>query len=247
MVAKWLTSGRSKKKALLQREQPPIKVVPNALEKLPPNVFATISLFQNLEDQSLCINHFGTSQSGTTMHFALLAPSLADKAVVACRQITQECWYEQIRLTPHWTDSSTALATWVEAVQRSLVDFGGGSLTTALQGLTLDHESSKALFYFSGLAGAVLISKDDDIQHIAAPSETGLLGSPRSKSPSAQAVSTKSLAAIVLASDDFQQKDLERCIRKIRSIPYPKSGAAELLFFELRKKTNGSSILWIEF
>lgn len=247
MVTKWLKSRDRKKSATFKREHPPIQVTPNAIGIIPPNIFASISLFQNERHHSLCINHFGSSQNGETIHIAILAPSLSFKAASACRQITQDCWHQQLHSSPGWINSIHALEDWIQSVQKSLIDFGGGSLATGLQGLTLDHGSKKALFFLSGLAGAILISKDGDIEHLAAAAETGLMGNHDTKVPKAQVVSTKSLAAIVLASDDFHVQALEKAIKKIRTLPYPKSGAAELLFFELQKTGSGSSVLWIDF
>ena len=246
MVAKWLQAGRRSHRSSLHREQPPIRVTPSTVDRIPPNAFATISLFQSPE-QNATISHFGSSQSGNTIHIAILAPSLTSKGTLACQQITQDCWYQQIRSKPTWTDSPEALPTWLDAVQTSLVDFGGGSLTTSLQGLTIDHESKKASLFLSGLAGITLISKENNIHHIYALDDIGLIGAQNSKPPTKQSISTKSLSAIVIASDDYSARDLERAIQKIRALQYPKMGAAELLFFELQKTGSGSSILWIEF
>lgn len=246
MVTKWLQAGRRPHRSSLHREQPPIQVTPSTLDRIPPQAFASISLFQSV-DHTATINHFGSSQSGNTIHIAVLAPSLTSNGAAACRQITQDCWQQQMRSKPGWADSKEALSAWLEAVQESLFKFGGGSLTTGLQGLTIDHDSKKAYLFLSGLGGVTLVSKDNEVKHVYASDDTRLLGTPHSKAPTPQTISTKSLSAMVVASDDFSVSALERAIHKIRVLPYPKMGAAELLYFELQKTRSGSSILWIEF
>lgn len=246
MVTKWLHAGRRPHRSSIPHEQPPIKVIPSTLDRIPPHTFASISLFQSVE-QNATINHFGSSQSGSIIHIAVLAPSLTSKGAVACRQISQDCWDQQIRAKPTWTDSQEALSEWLDTVHKSLVDFGGGSLTTGLQGLTIDHDSRKASLFLSGLGGVTLVAKDNELRHVYAARDTRLLGTPHSDVPAPQTISTKSLSAMVVASDDISADELERAIQKIRALPYPKMGAAELLFFELQKTGTGSSILWIEF
>lgn len=246
MVPKWLNPARRKKTVALQGELPPIIVTPSASGSLPHYSFATISLFQNVKNSGACINRFGLSTSGETVHLAFLTPSVNKKSASACQRIAHDCWLQLVRDEPEWLESTDAVARWLVMVQKSLTNFGGGTLSSSVQGITLDQRHDAAFIYLNGLAGALLIQKDDTIKYLAPTKETGLIGDLKNSPPTSQKISTTSLKAIVLASDDFQKEHVEKGIKKILPMQYPKTGVAELLFYELQKTGNGSSVLWIE-
>ncbi len=247
MVPKWLSTARRKTSAALDQDLPPIVVTPGASGTLPYYAHATISLFQNAKHKGSCINRFGLSMSGETIHLALLNSSPNKKNAIACQNIANDCWLKLVSEEPGWLESTDAVNRWLIQVQKSLSGFGGGTLSSSVQGITLDRQNNAALIYLSGLAGALIIDSSNSISHLYPTKDTGLLGDLKNSKPLPQKISTNNLNAIILASDDFQKEHVERSIQKIRLMHYPKNGAAELLFYELQKKGNGSSVLWIEF
>jgi hypothetical protein len=247
MVPKWLQSRKSKQHRFLQNDAPPVAVTKNAQESIPPYAFAAISLFQNNHHRHSCINYFAASNSGHAIHLAFLTPSQSSRNGTSIRQIAQDCWVQQNVSDPRWLDREDVWTPWLAHLHSSLINFGGGTLAVMFQGVSIDEKTGFARVYLSGIAGATVITNELELRQIQPGQNIGLIGNLNADLPNAHVLQLSEVSSLVLTSDDYQQERVARGIQEIKKLPYPKAGAAELLFFELQKTGNGSSVLWIDF
>ena len=220
----------------------------------PNNDFASIFMYQRcrgaLARSSL---QWVYSPNSTLMHIGLFDPHGSGPGATAARELARSVWIDFASTDPQLRNEKEWLPKFIEELNSELWIIGHGSIKGDFCGLVFEKSTQSVRVYLSGYPSPQIRNHDEN-QFQRLTSASGLaLGSRETSMFTQVRTELSPRSEIIVHSREITHRSLIKPLAELRNVPYPKAGAAELLYFawlkqnkDRRKKTEkNAQILWI--